>query len=401
MTATTSRTAEQTSDPMPTTRSTPVTDTVTDLTVTAVPFVDLALQNAQVAEAVAAGFERVLSTNGFVLGPEVARFEEAFAAYCGVSEVVGVGNGTDALEIALASAGVGPGDEVIVPANTFVATAEAVVRVGADLVLADCDDDFLISPASVADRASRRTRAVIAVHLYGQVAPVEELRDALGAGVLVVEDAAQAQGATRRGVRAGALGDVAATSFYPGKNLGAYGDAGALMTSSAVVADQARALRNHGGIVRYEHLEIGRNSRLDGLQAAVLSAKLPLLDRWNLERRCAAERYDELLAGVVGIRTPRTLPGNEHVHHLYVVRVRDRDQVLDRLQDAGIGTGIHYPAPIHRMPAFAHLGFRSGEFPAAERASGEILSLPMFPGITAAQQERVADVLVEAVRWPS
>ncbi|GAA4710772.1 DegT/DnrJ/EryC1/StrS family aminotransferase [Nocardioides conyzicola] len=399
MNAPSTSTADRTFDPTP--RSTSVTDIATDVTVSTVPFVDLALQNAQVADAVAAGFERVLSTQGFVLGPEVARFEEAFASYCGVSDVVGVGNGTDALEIALVSAGIGPGDEVIVPANTFVATAEAVVRVGAELVLADCDDDFLIAPESVVDRATGRTRAVIAVHLYGQVARVEVLRDALGAGVLIVEDAAQAQGATRGGVRAGALGDVAATSFYPGKNLGAYGDAGALMTSSVDVADQARMLRNHGGVARYEHQEIGRNSRLDGLQAAVLSAKLPVLDRWNQERRRAAARYDELLAGVVGIRTPRTLPGNEHVHHLYVVRVRDRDRVLGCLQAAGIGTGIHYPAPIHLIPAFAHLGLRPGEFPAAERAAGEILSLPMFPGITAAQQERVADVLVEAVRWPS
>jgi dTDP-4-amino-4,6-dideoxygalactose transaminase len=390
-----------TSDQTTTTRSHSVTDTTTSVTVSDVPFVDLALQNAQVAEAVAAGFERVLSTNGFVLGPEVVRFEDDFAAYCGVAQTIGVGNGTDALEIALASAGVGPGDEVIVPANTFVATAEAVVRVGADLVLADCDDDFLVCPESVAERVTRRTRAVIAVHLYGQAAPVERIRAAAGAEVVLVEDAAQAQGATRGGVRAGALGDVAATSFYPGKNLGAYGDAGAVMTSSTWMAEKARILRNHGGIARYEHLEVGRNSRLDGLQAAVLSAKLPLLDRWNLERREAAARYDELLDGVVGIRTPRTLPGNEHVHHLYVVRVRERDRVLARLQAAGIGSGIHYPTAIHRMPAFAHLGLGAGSYPAAERAAGEILSLPMFPGITPAQQERVADVLVEAVRWPS
>ena len=370
-----------------------MSDTSATTTTMTVPTLDLSAQHREVAERIRRGFDHVLSSSGYIQGPEVAAFESEFARYCGVAHVIGVGSGTDALELALRASGVGPGEEVVVPANTFVATAEAVVRSGAQVVFSDCDDDFLLDPAKLAGALSARTRAVIAVHLYGQTAPVDELRSVVGPDVILVEDAAQAQGARSRGRRAGSLGDVAATSFYPGKNLGAYGDAGAVMTSSPSLAARVRALGNHGGLHKYEHLEVGTTSRLDSLQAVVLSAKLELLDRWNAERRELAERYTRLLAGSV-VATPRTVPGNEHIFHQYVVRVPDRDRVLHELNAAGIGAGIHYPLPVHLVPAFEAASDGRGSFPIAEKAATEILSLPIYPGLTATQQEFVVEVLL-------
>ncbi|PUB29941.1 dTDP-4-amino-4,6-dideoxygalactose transaminase [Promicromonospora sp. AC04] len=366
-----------------------------------VPFVDLQAQTDEVTHDVRERWDRILRTSGFVLGPDVEQFEREFAAYSGARHAVGVGNGTDALEIAFQAAGIGPGDEVIVPANTFFATAEAVLRSGATLVPADVDDDFLLDPRDVAGRLTARTRAVVAVHLYGQMAPVARLREVVGPDVLLVEDAAQSQGASRDGFRSGGAGDVAATSFYPGKNLGAFGDGGAVLTSVDDVAERARRLRNHGGVNRYEHLEVGANSRLDALQAAVLSVKLTRLDAWNAQRSAAAARYAALLADALGdvpeVVAPRELPGAAHVWHLYVVRVPDRAAVSEALGAAGIGHGIHYPAPIHLLPATAHLGFGPGTAPRAEAHTDQILSLPMFPGLTGAQQERVVGVLRDAV----
>jgi dTDP-4-amino-4,6-dideoxygalactose transaminase len=365
---------------------------------TDVPMLDLAWQHEQIAEEVLAGFDRVFAASSYIMGPDVAEFERAFARFCGVGHVVGVGNGTDALELALRAAGIGAGDEVVIPANTFVATAEAVVRAGADVAFADCDENYLLDPASLAERVTPRTRAVIAVHLYGQTADVDAIRAVVGAGVVVVEDAAQAQGATRNGRRAGSLGDVAGTSFYPGKNLGAYGDAGAVITSSGAIADRVRALRNHGGVHKYEHLVVGTNSRLDSLQAVVLSAKLSRLDEWNAERRRLAERYSRMLSGEDGIGTPVTVAGNEHVFHQYVVQVPERDRVLGELAEAGIGVGVHYPRPVHLVPAFRAPGAPVGSFPVAERLSAEILSLPIYPGLTEQQQDFVVARLVDAVR---
>jgi dTDP-4-amino-4,6-dideoxygalactose transaminase len=358
-----------------------------------VPFVDLGIQHEQIAAEVAAGFARVLAEGSYILGPAVATFEREFAAYSDVPHAIGVGNGTDAIELALRAAGFPPGGEAILPANTFIATAEAVVRAGGRVVLADCDDDFLLDPAAVAAAVTPATAAVIGVHLFGQAAPMARLRETLPDGAILVEDAAQAQGARQDGVRAGGLGHVAATSFYPGKNLGAYGDGGAVLTVSDAIASRVRSLRNHGGVVRYEHADIGTNSRLDSLQAVVLSAKLARLDAWNDQRRAAAARYDELLAGVPDVVVPRVVPGNEHVFHLYVICSPRRDELLVRLTAAGIGAGIHYPVPLHLTPAFAELGLGRGAFPVAERLAGEILSLPMFPGITPEQQERVVAVL--------
>ncbi|WP_411701163.1 DegT/DnrJ/EryC1/StrS family aminotransferase [Conyzicola sp.] len=359
-----------------------------------VAMLDLAHQHRAVEARVAAGFARVLETGSYILGPAVDAFEAEYAAFSDVAHVVGVGNGTDAIELALRAAGIGRGDRVAIPANTFVATAEAVVRAGASVVLVDCDEHYLIDPDDLRRRLTPQVRAVIAVHLYGQMADVDAIRAVVGEGVVVIEDAAQSQGARHRGRRSGSLGDAAGTSFYPGKNLGAYGDAGAVSTGSARIAERVRALRNHGGTHKYEHLEIGTNSRLDSLQAVVLSAKLEHLDAWNAERRALADRYTGLLADLPGVITPTTAPHNEHVWHQYVVRVADRDQVLATLVAAGIGAGVHYPSPVHRLPAFDYLG---GSFPHAEAYSRQLLSLPIYPGLDADAQDYVVETLAAAV----
>jgi dTDP-4-amino-4,6-dideoxygalactose transaminase len=366
----------------------------------AIPLVDLAAQHAAVADEVAKGWRDVLESTAFIGGPQVAAFERDYASFAGVPECVGMASGTDAIEIALRALGIGRGDECILPANTFIATAEAVFRTGATPVLVDCadDDTYLIDTRAVEAAVTARTAAIIPVHLYGQAAPVERLQPlANHVGAKVVEDAAQAQGARRQGVSAGALGDAAATSFYPGKNLGAYGDAGAALTWSADVAARMRMIRDHGSPAKYQHELPGCTSRLDTLQAVVLSAKLRWLRAWNAARRAAAARYDEMLAGCDAVILPRTLDGNEHVWHLYTVRVPQRDRVLEELHAMGIGAGVHYPVPVHLTRAFSAMGCSSGSFPVAERAARETLSLPLFPEITADQQERVARALLAVV----
>jgi dTDP-4-amino-4,6-dideoxygalactose transaminase len=377
--------------------------TDTDTEAEPIPLVDLHVQHAEVGAEVEAGWARVAKEGSFILGPEVRAFEAEFARFSGVDHCVGVANGTDALELALRARDIGPGDEVIVPANTFIATAEAVTRAGALPVLVDCDaDHLLIDPARVAERVGPRTRAVMAVHLYGQMAPVEQLARVLPPEVDVIEDAAQSQGATRHGRSSGSVGVAAGTSFYPGKNLGAYGDAGAVLTDDPATADAVRALRDHGGTAKYRHDRVGMNSRLDSLQAVVLRAKLARLPRWNDERRAAARRYDQLVTDAgLDVRTPTTLAGNGHVWHLYVVRVPRRDEVLSALHAAGIGAGIHYPHPLHLLGAYVHLGHDAGDFPCAEAAAAEILSLPLFPGITESQQRRVVAALGAALRTDS
>ena len=365
-----------------------------------IPLVDLTAQRDEIAEEVAAGWAALLERTAFVGGPQVAAFEAQYAEFVGIPHCVGVGNGTDAIELALRAFGVGPGDECVLPANTFIATAEAVARTGATPVLVDQadDDTYLLDVTAVEAAVGARTRAILPVHLYGQAAPVERLLPiAARVGAVVVEDAAQSQGAIRGGRGAGGLGHAAATSFYPGKNLGAYGDAGAVLTRSAEVAEAVRLLSAHGSPRKYEHPVLGFNSRLDGLQAVVLSAKLRRLTGWNAARRAAADRYAALLSDVDGVVTPVTLRGNEHVWHLYVVRVPDRDRVLKELQAVGIGAGIHYSTPVHLTGAFAHLGYGEGSFPVAERCAGELLSLPLYAEITPTQQERVVSVLTEAL----
>ncbi|GAA0442395.1 glutamine--scyllo-inositol aminotransferase [Actinoplanes capillaceus] len=363
---------------------------------TRIPLVDLAAAHAEVAEEVEAGFKRIIAGTAFIGGPEVAAFEREYAAFSGLPHCVGVANGTDALELAFRAVGVGPGTEVILPANTFIATAEAVARTGAEVVLVDCDPrTYLIDVEAALTAITPRTRAIVPVHLYGQLAPVEQLRAGIGGrDIVVVEDAAQSQGATRHGLGSGVDG-IAATSFYPGKNLGAYGDAGAVTTDSEEWATTVRTLGSHGGLRKYHHDLVGVNSRLDGLQAVVLRAKLARLASWNERRRAAAARYDELLTGLGEVTRPVTLDGNLHVWHIYCVRVPNRDEVLTRLNAAGVGAAIHYPFPVHRTGAFASLG---GSFPNAERVAPEILSLPIYPQITPDQQARVAEALAGALR---
>jgi dTDP-4-amino-4,6-dideoxygalactose transaminase len=364
-----------------------------------VPFIDLAAQQAEVAGEVLPVWRRLFDTAGFIGGSEVDAFEREYAEYIGVDHVIGVSNGTDALELAYRAVGVGPGDEVIMPVNTFIATAEAVSRIGAVPVFVDVDEEhLLIDPDAVEAAITDRTRVIVAVHLFGQTAAVERILGIADRnGLVVVEDAAQSQGASSTAGRAGALGRVAATSFYPGKNLGAAGDAGAVMTDDARIAGYIRNLAGHGSSIKYVHDHIGINARLDAIQAPVLRAKLRRLDGWNAARRHAADRYAALLADVDGVRTPTGRPGNADVWHLYVVRVAKRERVMAEMCAAGISVGIHYPTPLHLTGAYSSLGYQRGRFPVAEAAADQILSLPMFPHLTESQQEQVADVLRSSV----
>jgi dTDP-4-amino-4,6-dideoxygalactose transaminase len=361
-----------------------------------VPLVDLGWQHRQVEDEVRTGWDQVLADTSFIQGKPVGAFEQELAAYLGGEvQCIGVANGTDALEIALRALGVGPGDTVALPANTFVATAFAVARCGAEPRLVDVDSQTLLMDPEKLDVGG--CKVVVPVHLYGQLAPMEALLDAAG-DVPVLEDAAQSQGATQDGRSMGTFGAAAATSFYPGKNLGAYGDGGAVLSTDPELADRMRLIANHGSSVRYVHETLGFNSRLDTLQAVVLSAKLRRLDEWNGLRREAARRYDELLAGEERVRRLQTAAGNEHVWHLYPVRVPDRDAVLAGLHERGIGAAIHYPTPVHLQQAFAHLGLAEGAFPVAEEAARTQLSLPLYPGITADQQQQVVEALLASLR---
>jgi dTDP-4-amino-4,6-dideoxygalactose transaminase len=362
-----------------------------------IPLVDLAWQHAEIAEEVDAGMRAVMGTTAFIHGPQVRDFEAAFASFCDVRNCIGVASGTDALEMAVRALGLGAGDEVIVPANSFIASALGVIRAGADIRLVDCDPDTYLIDVEEARRAmSHRVKAVMPVHLFGQIAPVEELREAIG-DIPIIEDAAQSQGATRHGKVACSLGKVAGTSFYPGKNIGAYGDAGAVLTDDDDLASLVRNLGNWGSPQKYHHPVIGFNSRLDTIQAVVLSAKLARLPDWNKQRRVAAERYAELLSAEGPVIPPVVHPGNEHVWHLYVVRVPRRDEVMALMHEDGIGVGVHYPIPMHLQGALSFLGHKEGDFPVAESAAGEMLSLPMFPGITPNQQQDVVDSLHRAL----
>jgi dTDP-4-amino-4,6-dideoxygalactose transaminase len=372
----------------------------------AIPLVDLQAAHAEVAGEISAGFERVLRGGAFIKGPEVTAFEREFAAASGTAYCVGVGSGTDALEFALRAAEVPEGAEVVLPANTFVATAEAVVRAGARPVFADVDPDhLLLDPSAAAKAIGPDTAALVPVHLYGQLAPMTALAGlAAGREIAIIEDAAQSHGATQNhgatenGSPAGTHGLAAAVSFYPGKNLGAYGDAGAVLTDSADVDRAVRLLGDHGSEQKYVHTRLGFNSRLDSLQAVVLRAKLKRLEDWNTRRREAAARYQELLSGLDEVVLPRSAPGNVHAWHLYVVQVPRRDHVLEVLHEQGIQAAIHYPVPVHLQPAFRGYGYGPGDFPVTEAAAGRIISLPLYPHITRGQQQAVADGLRRALR---
>ena len=359
-----------------------------------VKFLDLRRQYATVKAEVDAAVARVLERTDFILGEDVARFEADFADYLGAGYAVGVDSGTAALELALRALGVGPGDEVIVPANSFIASASAVSFAGATPVFADVDPaTYNIDVEAAGGRVTKRTKAIMPVHLYGQPADMDAvLRLAQGHGLAVVEDACQAHGATYKGRRVGTFGHVAAFSFYPGKNLGAYGDAGAVVTDDAQIAERLRVMRNCGQREKYHHIYPAWNHRLDTIQAAVLRVKLRYLDQWNALRRQWAALYDGLLKGA-NVSTPVALPSVEHIYHLYVVQVEQRDRLQSLLAAEGIATGIHYPVPIHLQPAYAALGHRPGDYPVAESVAARVLSLPLFAELTEDEVRFVAERL--------
>jgi len=373
----------------------------------AVPFVDLSWQHDQIQDQIQAALAAVLNRGDFVLGQAVQALETAFAAASGAKYGVGVGCGTDAIALGLAACGIGEGDEVLLPANTFVATLIGILRSGATPVFVDCDRDTALIDLVAAEAAmTPQTRAILPVHLYGQMVSPSGLKAlAERHDLLIFEDAAQAHLAAREGMTAGSVGTAAAFSFYPSKNLGAIGDGGMLLTQEALVAQTTRSLRNYGAVRKYFHTEPkGTNSRLDTLQASVLGLKLPLLPDWNRIRNQIAQHYDERFASLreFGLIPIRNDSGQGHVYHLYVVRVTS-DCPIDRtalqlvLQENQIQSGIHYPVPCHLQPAFQFLGYQPGAFPVSEALSQEILSLPMYPGMTIAQADWVVDAIAQAM----
>ena len=363
-----------------------------------IPFVDLKAQYLSIKDEVDAAIQGILNSCQFTLGSEVAEFEKEFAAYCQSTHGIGVNTGTSALHLALLAAGVGPGDEVITVPFTFVATVSAIDYTGATPVFVDIDPrSFTMDVAAIEAAITPRTKAILPVHLYGQPADMDPILDiAKRHGLIVIEDACQAHGAQYKGRRAGSMGDLGCFSFYPGKNLGAYGEGGMVVTGKHEYARTIRMLRDWGAEKRYQHVLKGFNFRLEGIQGAVLRVKLRYLEGWTEARRAAAARYDALFAGQ-GVATPAAMPWARHVYHLYAIRTTNRQAWQDALSAQGIQTGIHYPTPVHLLPAFADLGYRRGQFPHAEQAANEVLSLPMFPELTEAQCEEVARAVTNLV----
>lgn len=376
-----------------------------------IPLVDLRAQYQSIKPEMDAAMQEVIDGTAFILGPAAERFEKNFAAFCGAEHCIGVDSGTAALHLALVAFGVGPGDEVITTPHTFVATAEPISLVGARPIFVDIDPrTYNLDPNKLEDAITLRTRAIIPVHLYGQPAEMDAIRQiARRHNLRVIEDAAQAHGATYRDRRAGSLGDVACFSFYPGKNLGAYGDAGALVTDDAELAARLRMLRDHGRTSKYEHQITGFGYRLDGLQGAVLDVKLKHLPEWNAQRRAHADYYTELLSSLddassvqpqaweddASIVTPFEPSHLRSSYHLYVLRAKKRDSLLQYFKARDIEAGIHYPIPLHLQPVYKNLGYTRGDLPAAEQAADQVISLPMYPELTTAQMERVVDTLRE------
>ncbi|HME43108.1 MAG TPA: DegT/DnrJ/EryC1/StrS family aminotransferase [Syntrophorhabdales bacterium] len=357
-----------------------------------VPFLDLKAQYNSIKDEIGAALERVLENTAFAGGPFVAQFEKEFAAFCGTKHAIGVGSGTEALWAALIAVGVGPGDEVITVPSTFIATAEAISFCGARPVFVDIEETtYNMDPAKLEAAITPRTKAVIPVHLFGQMSDMGPIVEtARKRKLYVIEDAAQAHGAEYKGKKAGSIGDVGCFSFYPGKNLGAYGEAGAAVTNNDELADKMRMFRDHGQPRKYYHDMIGWNARMDGFQGAVLSVKLKHIDAWNEARRSNARLYTQLLTGANGLAAPREADYGRHVYHIYAVRVRNRDAFMTDLGKKEIATGIHYPVPLHLTGAYNPLGYKAGDFPVAERCADEFVSLPMFPELTAEQIDYVA-----------
>jgi dTDP-3-amino-3,4,6-trideoxy-alpha-D-glucose transaminase len=374
-----------------------VTEPLPTQTRVEVPFMDLGAMHAPLRDAILRDLAAIIDESAFVNGPHVAAFEDAFASYCGTRHCVGMASGLDALRLALVAAELKRGSEVVVPASTFVATLEAVTQAGLRPVLADVrEDDYGLDPAAAAAAIGPRTSSVVPVHLYGQMCDMRALREvAERTGVAIVEDAAQAHGASRDGLRSGTVGHTAAFSFYPAKNLGAMGDAGALVTHDDALARRARALREHGQRDKYEHEREGYTARLDTFQAAVLARKLPHLDAWSAERKRIASFYSQALNGVGDVVLPAVPAGSDPVWHLYVVRTAEPGTAAAFLRARGIATGRHYPTPPHLSPAYRWLGYRAGAFPVSEALSRECLSLPLFPGMTEEQVDAVVDALAE------
>jgi len=359
-----------------------------------VPVLDLKRQYETVKDDVDAAIREVVESQYFILGPKVEALEQEIAAYCGTKYAVGVASGSEALLVSLMALGVGPGDEVITTSFSFFATAGCIARLGAKIVFVDVDPATLnISPEQVAEKITDKTKAVLPVHLYGQCADMDPIvAAAKEKNIPVVEDAAQAIGAEYKGKRAGSLGDIGCFSFYPTKNLSAYGDGGMVTTSDEELAEKIRLLRAHGAKPKYYHAVVGLNARLDALQAAVLSAKMKYLDGWNERRREIAALYNEKIKAD-GVVLPVEAEYNKHVYHQYVIRVPDRDGLAAKLKDAGVGTMIYYPVPLHLQECFAGLGYREGDLPVSEQAAKEVLALPIFPELTRDEIEYVADCI--------
>jgi dTDP-4-amino-4,6-dideoxygalactose transaminase len=371
-----------------------------------VPFVDLTWQNQPLQTEINQAIQTVIERGDFVLGKALAEFETAFAQACGVEYAVGVASGTAAIALGLQAYGIGAGDEVLVPANTFVATVMGVIQAGAKPILVDCHLDTALIDLSAATRGiTPNTRAILPVHLYGQMVSPQQLQDfARTHNLIIFEDAAQAHLASREGYRAGSVGVAAGFSFYPSKNLGAFGNGGILVSNDPEITQKARSLRNYGAPSKYFHTDIGTNSRLDSIQAAILNVKLPHLESWNQARHRAARQYDQLLAPLAdkGILPIRDETETGHVYHLYVVRILphcpvDRQQLQEELTAVGIQTGIHYPIPCHLQPAYRYLGYQQGDFPNSEILCEEILSLPMYPGISQEQIETVVEQITSII----
>ena len=363
-----------------------------------IPLVDLQAQYDSVGAEIEAVVVRVLRSGRYALGPEVEAFEREFADYCRAGFGIGVHSGTSALHLALCAAGVGPGDEVITVPFTFVATVSEILKTGATVRFVDiAPDSFTLDPARLADVVTERTKAVIPVHLYGQPADMDPILDVARAhGLTVIEDAAQAHGGRYKNQPVGSLGSMACFSFYPSKNLGACGEGGMIVTDDPELAQKMRLLRNWGHTERYRHVVAGGNHRLDAVQAAVLRVKLRHLDSWNTSRRAVAEQYNQLLADLE-VTTPPTMSYATHVHHIYAIRVARRDAVLQALHAGDIGAAVHYPAPIHLHPAYEELGYPRGQFPEAERAADEVISLPMFPELSEDAVTTVGEGVAEAI----
>lgn len=365
-----------------------------------IPLVDLSRQYLRIKEEIDEAIRKVINKTSFIMGEEVEAFEEEFARFCHAKHSIGVASGTAALHLSLLACGVGPGDEVITTPHTFIATAEAISHCGATPVFVDIDPiTFNIDPKRIEEVISQKTKAIIPVHLYGQPADMDAINDvAQKYNLWVIEDAAQAHDAEYHDQRIGTMGDMACFSFYPGKNLGAYGDGGAIVTNNSTIAERVKSLRNHGRMPgsKYEHTIIGYGERLDSLQAAILNAKLKHLREWTDARRAHAVYYNELLSGL-DIVTPQETLNTRHVYHLYVIRLNNRDAVWKKMQEQGIGVGIHYPIPLHLQPAFKELLYSTSDFALAEEAAKQVLSLPLYPELIDSDIHKVVDTLREVL----